>query len=120
MLREVTEQNNWTEWVLYVVNGIAETSANTLQKIKRILSLKREAAVDLKSKMGASFSMELNDLLFSYPYIKISVLEEHGIAKRQTASRYLKEVEKGGWLMGIQVWKETYYINHKLIDILAS
>lgn len=120
LLREVTEENNWTEWVLYVVNGIAETSANTLEKIKRILSLKREAAVDLKSKMGTSFSLELNDLLFSYPYIKISVLEERGIAKRQTASRYLKEIEKGGWLTSIQVWKETYYINRKLIDILTS
>lgn len=120
LLREVTEQNNWNEWVLYVVNGIAETSATTLEKVKRILLLKSEAGDDLKSKLGLSFSRELNDLLFSYPYIKISVLEEHGIAKRQTASRYLKEIEKAGWLMSVQIWKETYYINYKLINILSS
>lgn len=120
LLREVTEQSNWKEWVLYVVNGVAETSANTLDKIKRILRLKAEAEVDLKSKLGSSFSRELNDLLFSYPYIKIAVLEENGIAKRQTASRYLKDIEKAGWLLSVQVWKETYYVNHKLIDVLSE
>lgn len=120
LLREVTEQQNWHDWVLYVVNGVAETSANTLDKIKRILLLKTEAEVDLKSKLGSSFSRELNDLLFSYPYIKIAVLEEHGIAKRQTASRYLKDIEKSGWLLSVQVWKETYYINHKLIQVLSE
>ena len=120
LLREVTEENNWTEWVLYVVNGIAETSANTLEKIKRILSLKREAAVDLKSKMGTSFSLELNDLLFSYPYIKISVLEERGIAKRQTASQYLQKIENMGWLESFKVGRDTYYINQRLIQILSQ
>lgn len=120
LLREVTEQENWMEWVLYVVNGVAETSLTTLNKIKRILALKTEAEHDLKSALGTSFSRELIDLLFSYPYIKIGVLEENGIAKRQTASRYLKEIEKAGWLTSIPVWKEIYYINHRLIDVLSE
>jgi Fic family protein len=120
LLREVTEQNNWIEWVLYVVNGVAETSLTTLNKIKRILELKSNAENELKFVLGSSFSRDLNDLLFSHPYIKIGVLEENGIAKRQTASRYLKEIEKTGWLSSVQVWKETYYINHKLISILSE
>ncbi len=120
LLREVTEQNNWNEWVLYVVNGVAKTSQTTLHKVKRILELKANAENDLKVVLGASFSRELNDLLFSYPYIKIGILEENGIAKRQTASRYLKEIEKAGWLASVQVWKETYYINHKLLRILSE
>ncbi|MBK9271488.1 MAG: Fic family protein [Saprospiraceae bacterium] len=120
LLREVTEQNNWIDWVLYVVNGVAETSQSTLIKIKRIIELKANAENDLKSALGSSFSRDLNDLLFSFPYIKIGVLDENGIAKRQTASRYLKEIEKAGWLSSVQVWKETYYINHNLIKILSE
>jgi Fic family protein len=120
LLRTVTEENNWHDWVLYVINGVAETSLKTLEKIKQILSLKAEAETDLKSKIGSAFSRELNDLLFSFPYIKISVLEKYGIAKRQTASQYLKKIEQTGWLSSIPVWKETYYINHRLIDILSK
>jgi Fic family protein len=120
LLREVTEQNNWIEWILYVVNGVAETSLTTLEKIKDILALKAEAETVLKAQLGVAFSRELNDLLFSYPYIKIAVLKEHGIAKRQTASQYLQKIEKAGWLTSFQVWKETYYINHRLITLLSK
>lgn len=119
LLREVTEHNNWVEWVLYVVNGVAETSSATLEKIKRVLSLKAEVEHDLKSKMGASFSLDLNDLLFSHPYIKISVLEEHGIAKRQTASQYLQKIEGTGWLTSVKIGRDVYYINDQLIQILS-
>jgi Fic family protein len=119
LLREVTEQQNWNDWVLYVVNGVAETSATTLEKIKRILLLKGEAEVTLKAYLGSSFTRELNDLLFSYPYIKISVLQEHGIAKRQTASQYLQKMESAGWLRSFKIGRDVYYINHQLIEILS-
>jgi hypothetical protein len=91
---------------------------NTSQKEypdKAIISFEK-----LKDALGASFSRELNDLLFSYPYIKIGVLEESGIAKRQTASQYLQKIEKSGWLHSFKVGRDVYYTNHKLIDILSQ
>ncbi len=120
LLREVTENENWHDWVLYVVNGIAETSATTLTKIKKILELKAQAESELKDKMAGAFTRELNDLLFSYPYIKIAVLEEQGIAKRVAASQYLKKIAAFGWLQAFKIGREVYYINHKLIAILST
>jgi Fic family protein len=120
LLREVTEAGNWQEWVLFVINGVAETAEMTLRKIDAILSLKNEAEAEIKRNFKISFSKELVELLFSYPYIKINVLEQYNIAKRQTASSYLKKIEKLGWLSSIKLWKETYYINHKLIEVLSD
>ncbi len=120
LLREVTEDENWAEWVLYVINGVAGTAQTTLQKIRNILALKESAEKEIKVAMGNTASKELVELLFSYPYIKISVLEDYGIAKRQTASNYLKKIEQTGWVTGIKVWKEVYYINTRLIDILSK
>jgi Fic family protein len=120
LLREVTEKENWTEWVLYVINGVADTSSSTLTKIKDILSLKVKAEVELKDVLGKAYSKELVELLFSYPYIKIAVLEEHGIAKRQAASTYLKKIVEGGWLSPVKIWKETYFINDRLLDLLSK
>lgn len=120
LLKEVTENENWHDWVLYVVNGVAETSLNTLNKIKKILELKMQAETELKHKMGATFTRELNDLLFSHPYIKIGVLEENGIAKRQTASEYLQKIEKIGWLNSFKIGREVYYTNQKLIKVLSE
>lgn len=119
LLREVTEDENWSEWVLYVVNGVAETAQTTLQKIRNILALKDAAEKGVKAAMGNAISKELVELLFSHPYIKISVLEEHGIAKRQTASQYLQKIEHAGWLTSIKIGRDRYYINQKLIEILS-
>lgn len=120
LLREVTENENWHDWVLYVVNGIAETSVTTLTKIKKILELKAQAETDLKDKMAGSYSRDLNDLLFSHPYIKIAVLEENGIAKRLTGSKYLQKIEQLGWLSSLKIGRDIYYINQKLIKILSE
>lgn len=120
LLREITENENWEEWVLFMINGISETSAMTLSKIHNILQLKENTINNAKEALKSSYSKELIDLLFSHPYIKIKVLEDNNIAKRQTASEYLQKLEKSGILLSIKIGKETYYINHKLIDILSK
>jgi Fic family protein len=120
LLKEITEKGNWEEWVLFVVNGVAETSSNTLEKINRILLLKSEAEREIKIHFKSSFSKELVELIFSYPYIKISVLEKYNIAKRQTASEYLKKIESLGWLKSFKMSRDVYYVNYKLIDILSK
>ncbi len=120
LLREVTFNDNWIEWVLYVVNGVANTSENTLHKIRAILEMKSIAEKEIKESLGSSYQKELIDLLFSYPYIKISVLEKNGIAKRQTASQYLQKIESTGWLISVKYGREMYFINKKLIDILSK
>lgn len=120
LLREITENENWEEWVLFIINGISETSTMTLNKIHSILELKENTICSAKETLKSSFSKEIVDLLFSHPYIKIKVLEDNNIAKRQTASEYLQKLEKSGILISVKIGKETYYINHKLIDILSK
>ena len=50
------------------------------------------------------YSKELIELLFVQPYCKIKQLVDAGIAKRQTAAEYLKELEKIG------KWERQSYI----------
>jgi Fic family protein len=120
LLREVTEKGNWVDWVMFIVKGVGETAALTLQKINAILQLKLDSEEKIKQALKASYSRELCDLLYSYPYIKIKILEENNIAKRQTASDYLKKLEKAGLLEATKIGKETYYINKGLMAILSK
>lgn len=120
LLREVTEEQNWQEWVKYILKGVADTAEMTLNKIKALLELKSAAESLIKDVLKTSYSRDLVDLLFSYPYIKIKVLEEHNIAKRQTAGDYLKRLESAGILTSVRIGKETYFINHELMKILSK
>ncbi|MFN8282826.1 MAG: Fic family protein [Chitinophagales bacterium] len=120
LLREVTENGNWTEWVAFIIKGVGDTASLTLNKINAILKLRADSENLLKITLKSSYSRELVDLLFSHPYIKIKILEENNIAKRQTAAEYLKKLEHAGILNSIKVGKENYYINYQLMNILSK
>jgi len=59
-------------------------------------------------------------LLFEQPYTRIGNLETAGIAKRQTASKYLKELVKIGVLREMTIGREKLFIHPKLMDLLYS
>ena len=63
---------------------------------------------------------ELFELMFNMPYMKIDQLVKNGIAHRETASIYLKQLEKVGLLKTLKIGKSTYYINHRLMELLAK
>lgn len=120
LLREVTEKQNWHEWILYMLSAISETSSITLTKIYEIQKLKEEIIPLVKDALKDSYSRDLVELIFSYPYVKIKALEKNGIAKRQTASTYLQKLAKANILKPIKVGKEYYYINHRLMKIISE
>ena len=120
LLREVTEKNNWNDWVMYMLTALAETAQLTTKKIRSMLLLKNEYEKQMKQTLGASFSYELLQLLFTLPYLKIEVLEKKGIAHRQTASAWLKKLTEAQILSPQKIGRTTYYINYKLMELLST
>ena len=60
-------------------------------------------------------------MLFSQLYCKISFLEQAGIAQRQTASRYLKELSRIGVLAEpIEIGRDAYYLNNEFYKLLTG
>lgn len=119
-LRLVTEQDAWEPWILYMLQAAQETAQTTLQLIKDIISLKEETLQLIKGVSQKMPSYELNELIFSFPYIKIKVLEEKGIAQRQTASLYLQKLSDLGILKPLKAGREVYYVNHRLMKLMTE
>jgi Fic family protein len=119
MLQNVTEKKEWKPWILFMQNAVAETAALTLQKIEDIMQLKEQLDKEVKAVLKNTFTGELVDLMIAYPYLKIKVLEKNDIAKRQTASLYLKKLADANLLEPVRFGKEIYYINRRLIKLFA-
>jgi Fic family protein len=120
LLRGVTEKENWHDWVMYMLTAIIETAQMTTRKIKNMLLLKNEYEQRMKVVLGASFSFDLLHLMFMMPYLKIELLEKKGLAHRQTASSWLKKLTDADMLKPQKMGRTTYYINYKLMEILAD
>lgn len=124
LLRRVTEEGDWEAWVLYLLGAVAETSETTLKLIRQMLALKEEAHVAAYDALSRAPAREIVDLMFSYPYLKISTLEEHGIAKRQSASKYLHALTAAdggpGLLVPVKRGRDLYFVNDRLMRLLTE
>ncbi len=120
LLREVTEAENWHDWILYILKGLIETSQTTVFKIKKLLELKEETVRNMKDVLGASYNHDLLQLMFALPYLKIEVLEKKGLAHRQTASTWLKKLAESDILVPQKIGRTNYYVNEKLIGIFSE
>lgn len=119
-LRRVTEAGDWESWILYVLTGIEEMARDTRTRIEAIRDLMDETSKVAQDKTGKAYSKDLVELIFEQPYCKIRFLEDRGIAMRQTASNYLKAFADAGLLHAVKAGREIFYINHRLLRVLAG
>ncbi|MCE3233305.1 MAG: addiction module protein [Rickettsiaceae bacterium] len=118
-LQNVTENNDWEGWIIFMLKAIEITSNETIARIDAI----RDAMQIYKMKMEKDFSgnsKELLEILFEQPYCTIQSLIKRGIAKRVTASSYLKKLHNIGLLESKKVGRNAFYINPVLLNILSK
>lgn len=120
LLQRVTSDGDWESWLLYIISGVEETARWTTAKIAAIRSLQAHTAEYLKRALPKTYSHELVALIFELPYCRISNLTERGIAKRQTASVYLKQLVSVGVLIDGPPVKEKVFIHPKLMRLLTA
>ncbi|MCX5973288.1 MAG: Fic family protein [Coprothermobacterota bacterium] len=119
-LRQVTESNSWEAWILYMLEAVESTAAFTRDRMITIRELMSETMERARKGLPTRvYSKELIELLFRQPYTKGQFLVDSGIAKRQTAAEYLRELEKLGILKPHKIGKEVLYLNVELYDLLS-
>jgi Fic family protein len=119
-LSAVTQQNSWGSWIEYMLEAVLQTSKQTNQKIDDILS-QMNATYEFVNPKLKWYSKELNQALFSQPYIKQKTIGvATGIKSRTTLSKYVKELIQLGVLSSKDDGKEVFYINNDLLRILEG
>ncbi|WP_069632022.1 Fic family protein [Campylobacter pinnipediorum] len=120
LLENVSKDNNWEDWILYILVGINKTSIATIKLIKDIESSIKNFTSILKEEAPKIYSKDFVELLFSFAYTKIQSVEEKLNISRQTASKYLKTCEELGLLRCIKLNNMSYYVNLSLFEILKK
>ncbi|MBT9157601.1 MAG: Adenosine monophosphate-protein transferase SoFic [Firmicutes bacterium] len=118
LLQEVRTENNWEEWIIYILAGIEETAGETLRLVKRINAEVELMSAEIKERLPKIYSRELIDLLFYEFYTKIVYIEKGLSISRKTAVNYLSSLEKEGFLTSEKIGKERIYQNKRLYDFV--
>lgn len=117
-LKAVTEANAWEDWILYMLDAIEQTAIFTEKKIEEIFMV--IAYIKIKMRENKLYSKDLLDVLFHQPYCKAKFLIEAGVAKEQTARKYLEQLEKIGILRKLKVGRENLFINQEFLRVLIT
>ncbi|MDX1403779.1 MAG: Fic family protein [Woeseiaceae bacterium] len=120
LLLYVTHKQAWADWVLFVLTGVEETCLWTTEKIKAIRELMQHSAEHVQQQLPKIYSWELVEALFKQPYCRINNLVTAGIAKRQTASVYLKQLCEIGVLNEFKSGRDTLFVHPKYVDLLTG
>lgn len=119
-LHKVTTAQSWEPWILYMLTGVKETAQWTCEKISAIKSLLEHTNEYIRHRRPEIHSRELTDAIFTQPYCRIANIVDAGIAKRQTASVYLKQLVEIGVLDEKKVGREKLFIHPKLIRVVTG
>ncbi len=120
LLRKVTENKEWEPWINYMLDGIRISAIESKLLILDIYKLMEETAKEAQDKMIFGYSKELIAVVFENLYCRIVNLVSRGIAERETASKYLYELERIGIMEKRKVGKNNLFINKKLFDLLSK
>ncbi len=119
-LNAVTATGDWQPWLLYVLKGIEEVSRWTCNKIIAIRTLMENTSGYIKQELPKVYSFELVQVIFEQPYCRIQHIIDSGVAKRQTASAYLKQLVEIGVLEERQIGREKLFVNPRLMHLMSE
>lgn len=119
-LRSVTENNDWENYILYMLDMIEETAARGLERLNKITNAIDKTAEEIKTKLPKIYSKDLVEILFRLPYTKRKHLVDENIGNPKTVGNYLIALEENGFLKSVKVGKEKLYLNERLLKILEG
>lgn len=119
-LQAVTQQGAWEPWLLYMLHGVTETARWTVDKIHAVRELLAVTTERLRKEAPQIYSRELAELVFERPYCRIAHVVDAGLAKRQTASVYLKQLAEIGILREHKLGREKIFLNPAFIALLKQ
>ena len=108
------------DFVVYILKGISETSQNTVDLILNInksIELTKEM---MKKRLPDIYRYEIVEHLFSYLYTKNEFFRENLGISRATATKYLKLLEKEGFVVSEHLGKEVIYKKIQLFNLIKE
>lgn len=120
LLQEVRTTENWEEWILYMLDGVEQTALETTELIYEIDELMLKTKHQIREKLPKVYSKDLIEILFMHPYTKIDFLVDGLGLHRQTASKYLNELEEIGVLETVKIKNSKFFINIELFAMLKK
>jgi Fic family protein len=119
LLHSVTASGDWEAWILYVLEGIRQTSISTVRKIDAIHALQERTQSLIRATTSVGANADLLAVLFEQPYCRIvGVMARCGVS-RPTATGWLNALVEAGVLASVKAGRERLFINTEFFALVT-
>ncbi|MGQ0847395.1 MAG: Fic family protein [Sporichthyaceae bacterium] len=119
LLRAVTAEGAWIEWILYMLDAVHRSATSTTRKIAAIRSCEEDLAERARAATPGGRDAQFLAVLFEQPYCRIGAVASRCEVSRQTASTWLHALVGAGILRDVRVGREVLFVNHELLGVLT-
>jgi Fic family protein len=119
-LQAVRDHGQWEPWILFMLQGLEQTSRQTTRLVLAIKDLMATYKQRLRNELPKVYSQDLINNLFKHPYTKIDFVAEDLQVHRNTAAKYLDELVNLHMLAKYRLGKENYYLNQPLFELFLN
>ena len=120
LLQEVRTYDKMEEWILYMLDGVEQTSLGTIELVQDIHALMAKTQHQIQAELPKIYSKDLVEVLFMHPYTKIDFLVRSLNVTRKTASKYLNQLQDIGLLEIVQIQNSKFFIHIELFSRLRK
>lgn len=119
LLQAVRDDDAWEDWVLYMLEAVASTAAETIATVQAIKALLQQAKQRVRDHYRF-YSQDLINNLFNHPYTRVEFVQRDLGVSRLTATKYLDALAADGVLEKLRAGRNNYYVNRPLFELLSS
>ncbi len=120
LLQAVRDNNEWEDWIVYMLNSITAVARSTNSLVFDISELMKIMKHRMRKDLPSIYSHELINNLFRHPYTRIEILQHDLPYGRQTARKYLKLLTRHEFVDEIKLGRNNYYVNRELVELLLD
>ena len=119
LLRALTADGAWIDWVRYMLDVVRDSAVSTTRKIGAIGTCQEDIAEQARGATPGGRDAQFLAVLFEQPYCRISAVADRCDISRQTASSWLHALVEAGLLSDVKVGRELLFVNHEFLDVLT-
>lgn len=120
LLQDVQTKNAWEEWVLYMLEAVAETALTTLKLVEGMRGQMASVKKRMRDELPNLYSQDLLNNLFRHPYTRIKFVVKDLKISRQTAAKYLDLLAERGFVVKQRSGRSNYYVNTDLVRLFID
>jgi Fic family protein len=120
LIQRVRDKGEWEPWLLFMLDGVEQTSRQSVSTIRSIKQLMNDYEKRLREELPKIYSQELLNNLFRHPYTKIEFVENDLGVSRLTATKYLGQLTEKGFVEKKKKGRTNYFINTPLYELFVQ